>query len=97
MSMKDRTAAELATILEAVRDFPHSTGGMSQLDEATSRFRGTSPQYDEAQAAFSQARMAHKLSYTEATGHSDEAWNAAVAAAEQLANLLHLLGDRRPS
>lgn len=94
MTLMDRTAAELAGVLDGMEDFPHNTGGLSQLDEATMAFGQVSPYVAERQRAFSIARHAHMQSYrTETGGYSDEAWDRAMHAAHALADALRELGD----
>ena len=96
MDLKDRTAAELADALEVMDDFPHNTGGLSLLDEATMAFGRKSPDVAELQRAFANARYAHMRSYrTETGGYSDEAWDTAMAAAHSLAAALRELGGVR--
>lgn len=97
LELKDRTAAELADALEVMDDFPHNTGGLSMLDEATLAFGW---KYESvvgpAQRAFADARHAHMRSYRTATGnYSDEAWRKALDAAHALATALRGLGDTR--
>lgn len=77
--LTDRTAAELADALEVMDGFPHNTGRLSMLDEATLAYRRKSPRLAELQGAFGNARSAHMRSWsTEAQAYSDEAWRAAM-------------------
>jgi hypothetical protein len=94
--LDDRTAAQLADALEAMDGFPHNTGGLSVLDEATLEYGWRYPQVGAAQRAFANARHAHMRSYrTEAGSYSDEAWQRAMAAAHSLAAALRPLGGLR--
>lgn len=96
MSLKDCTAAELARSLEVMDDFPHNTGGLSLLDEATYAFGSKYPQVGDAQRAFADARHRHMRSYRSEIGnYSDEAWRTAMEAAHALAGALRPLGDTR--
>ena len=45
------TATELANCLETMDDFPHNTGGLSMLEEATITFGAKSSEVDQAQRA----------------------------------------------
>jgi len=94
--LKDATAAELARDLEVMEDFPHNTGGLSMLDEATLAFGWKYPEVGSAQRAFADARHAHMRSWsTGAQAYSDEAWRTAMDAALSLAAALRKLGDMR--
>ena len=94
--LKEKTAAELADALDVMDDFPHNTGGLSMLDEATLEFGWRYPTVGPAQQAFAAARDRHKRSYTTERGdYSDEAWQAALDAAHALAAALRPLGDTR--
>ena len=96
MDLKDSTAAELARDLDIMEDFPHNTGGLSQLDEATMAFGRENPRLADLQRAFATARYAHMRSYsTETQEYSDEAWRTAMDAAHALAGALRELGDMR--
>lgn len=96
MTLMDRTAAELAGMLDGMEAFPHNTGGLSMLDEATLAFGRKSQHVAELQRAFASARLAHMRSWsTEAQAYSDEAWRAAMAVARSLAAALRELGDAR--
>ena len=96
MDLKDCTAAELARDLEIMEDFPHNTGGLSMLDEATMAFGRKNQHVAELQRAFADARHAHMRSWsTEAQAYSDEAWRTAMTAARSLAATLRELGDMR--
>jgi hypothetical protein len=96
VTLMDCTAAQLADMLDGMEDFPHNTGGLSMLDEATLAFGRKSPRLAESQRAFGDARYAHMRSYTtEAQAYSDEAWSAAMTAAHALAAALRELGDAR--
>lgn len=95
MSLKDLTAAELADALAGTEHFPHSTGQLSMLDEATLAFTSKSTEIRKAQEAFAAARLAHRDSYHRAGHYTDEAWQRAVDAAQQLAALLRPLGGFR--
>ncbi|MET9263722.1 hypothetical protein [Amycolatopsis sp. NPDC004079] len=94
--LKGKSAVELADALETMESFPHNTGGLSMLDEATLAFGGKSAEIGEAQRTFSQARHAHKSSYSSASGgYSDDQWHQVMQAAHRLAALLRALGDVR--
>jgi hypothetical protein len=94
--LKDRSAAELADALDGMVNYPHNTGGLSMIDEATYAFGRRSQELAEAQRKFSDARHAHMRSYTTASGnYTDASWQAAMDAAHQLATLLRPLGDTR--
>jgi hypothetical protein len=94
--LQDATAAELAYDLEVMDDFPHNTGGLSMLEEATLAFGWKYDQIGPLQQAFAEARHAHMRSYRTETGaYSDEAWQRAMTAAHSLAAALRLLGDTR--
>ena len=94
--LKDATAAELARNLEIMADFPHNTGGLSMLDEATMAFGRDNPHVASLQRAFAEARHAHMRSYSSATcSYSDKAWRTAIDAARSLAAALRELGDVR--
>jgi hypothetical protein len=94
--LSDATATELARDLEVMKDFPHNTGGLSMLDEATLAFGWKYEQVGPAQRAFAEARHAHKRSYRTETGnYADEAWDRAMQAASALAAALRPLGDTR--
>jgi hypothetical protein len=96
--LMDKSAAQLADLLDGMRDFPHNTAGMSMLDEATIAFRDLSPAVREAQGAFGEARYRHARSYRGGpVGYSDESWAAALTAAGRLADMLRPLGDTRIS
>lgn len=96
MSLMDPTAAELADMLDGMEDFPHNTGGLSMLDEATISFGRVSPDLQALQCALSRARYAHMQSYRTETGnYSAEAWHRAMIAAHSLADALRELGDMR--
>ena len=69
--LTDRTAAELAAALEVMDDFPHNTGGLSMLDEATLAFGWKYEQVGPAQQAFAEARHAHMRSWS----HRDAAYS----------------------
>jgi hypothetical protein len=81
-------AVELAEALESMPDYPHSTGSLSQLDEASLRFAASSPEVRQAEREFSSARLAHMQSYQTGAGYSDEAWAGAMRAAMKLAAAL---------
>jgi hypothetical protein len=94
--LSDRTAAQLADALEVMDDFPHNTGGLSLLDEATLAYGWKYEQVGPAQRAFAEARHAHMRSYRTETGnYSSEAWDRAMQAARALADVLRPLGDTR--
>lgn len=94
--LTDRTAAQLADALEVMDGFPHNTGGLSLLDEATLAYGWKYEQVGPAQKAFAEARHAHMRSYrSEAGNYSDEAWDRAMQAAHALADALRPLGDTR--
>ena len=96
MSLQDCTAAELADMLDGVERFPHNTGSLSMLDEATLAFRRKDAGLAALQRKFASARLAHMSSWsTEAQAYSDEAWRAATEAAHSLAAALRELGDAR--
>lgn len=96
MDLKDCTAAELARDLDIMEEFPHNTGGLSMLDEATMAFGRKSQHVAELQRAFASARHAHMRSWsTELQSYSAEAWHAAMDAAHALAAALRELGDMR--
>lgn len=92
---KDANAAELAQMLDDMILFPHNTGGLSLLDEATGRFAGQFPELADAQKKFADARDAHKWEYSHDTSKQDQTWADAMTAAQQLAELLRPLGDTR--
>lgn len=93
---KESTAEELAGMLESMSSYPHNTGGLSMLDEATMAFGRRDGGVREAQQAFSISRHQHMRSYrTETGGYSDEAWEKAMGAARELAVLLRPLGGTR--
>jgi len=95
-TLGDRTAAELADALEVMPDYPHNTGGLSMLDEATLAFGWKYETVGPAQRAFAEARHAHMRSYRTETGnYTDETWNRAMQAAHALAAALRPLGDTR--
>lgn len=80
-----KSATELAGLLDTVEQFPHYTGLLSMLDEATLTYYRVRV----AQHKFSEARHAHKLSYNPDTGkYSDAAWLSAMEAAHALADAL---------
>jgi hypothetical protein len=92
----DLTPAELADALDMMERFPHNTGTLSMLDEATLEYGRKFPAIGSAQRAFSGARHAHMSSYrTETGGYSEEAWGKAMEAARNLAAALRPLGDAR--
>lgn len=95
---KDMTAAELADALSLPVGML-STGWLSMLDEATIAFGNLDAHIREAQSAFSQARSAHMRSWdapdAPAGDLSPQAWDRAVAAARELANVLRPLGEFR--
>jgi len=92
---QDLTPAELADALDMMERFPHNTGSLSMLDEATLAYRKY-PGVDRAQRAFAAARYAHMGSYRTETGnYDDEAWRKAMGAAHALAAALRPLGDAR--
>ena len=94
--LKDATATELARDLEIMAGFPHNTGGLSMLDEATMAFGRGNPRLASLQRAFADARHAHMRSWwTGAQAYSDEAWRTAMNAALSLAAALRELGDVR--
>ena len=96
MSLMDCTAAELADMLDAMDRYPHSTGSLSMLDEATISFGRVSADLQARQCALSHARYAHMRSYRTETGnYSDEAWTRVMDAARALAAALRELGDAR--
>lgn len=96
MSLMDHTAAEFADLLDGMEDFPHNTGGLSMLDEATMEFARVSPGVETVQRAFVTARFAHMQSYRPETGtYSAEAWQRAMTAAHSFAAALRELGDMR--
>jgi hypothetical protein len=91
--LKDRTAAELADLLEGMARHPHNTGGLSMLDEATFAFGRHGDDVARAQHAFSAARHAHMRSWDEGRQqYSEEAWQVAMLAAVTLAEALRPLG-----
>lgn len=94
MMMKDLTAVQLADALDDMHNFPHNTGGLSMLDEATTAYRHIASNLEAAQLAFARARDAHKRSAV-GDGYSDDAWQAAMEAGRRLAVLLRELGDFR--
>ncbi|HEY2086719.1 MAG TPA: hypothetical protein VGH54_11945 [Mycobacterium sp.] len=85
----DMTATQLADCLELAERFPGNTGGLSMLDEATLEFGWRYEAIGPVQKAFADARHAHLSS------RSPEAWDAAMAAARDLARALRPLGDFR--
>lgn len=90
------TARELADCLDLVPKFPHNTGALSQLDEATVAYRYKFPGIAGWQQAFADARHRHMRSYRSAVGnYTDESWQAAVDAAHGLAEAMRALGDLR--
>lgn len=94
--IKDRTAAELADLLESMARHPHNTGGLSMLDEATMAFGRYRDDIARAQQGFAAARHAHMHSWDEKRQqYSEEAWDKAMGAAGYLALLLRPLGDTR--
>jgi hypothetical protein len=96
MSLKDCSAAELADLLDDMERYPHNTGSLSMLDEATMAFGNVSPDLAGLQRAFADARYAHMRSYRTETGsYSGEAWDAAMTAAHSLAAALRELGNVR--
>lgn len=96
MDLKDMTAAELARCIEQTADFPHNTGALSMLDEASLAFGMKYPKVGEVQRAFADARHRHMRSYSASSGgYSDDAWNEAMTGALQLASELRSLGDTR--
>jgi hypothetical protein len=97
MSMfTDLTPAELADALDRAEQFPHNTGALSMLDEATMAYGRKYPAAAGPQQAFVTARYAHMRSYSTRTGsYSDEAWREATEAAHALAAVLRPLGDAR--
>ena len=95
-TLGDRTAAELADMLDGMERFPHNTGGLSLLDEATLALGWKYPDVGGPQKAFAEARYAHMRSYRTETGnYTDEAWTKAMDAAHALAAALRPLGDLR--
>jgi hypothetical protein len=94
--LKERSAADLAAALDAMQHHRHNTGGLSMLDEATLEFGWRYDTVGPAQQAFANARQRHMRSYTTERGnYSDEAWDAAIEAAQRLAAVLRPLGDTR--
>lgn len=94
--LKEMSAAQLADALDGMADFPHNTGGLSMLDEATLEFGWRYPTVGPAQQAFANARHRHMRSYTPERGnYTDESWVEAMEAAHQLAGALRPLGDTR--
>jgi hypothetical protein len=92
----DLAPAELADALDEMERFPHNTGALSMLDEATLAYGWKYPATDSAQRAFAAARYAHMGSYRAETGsYSDESWREAMRAAHALAEALRPLGDTR--
>jgi len=93
---QDSTPAELADMLDMMERFPHNTGSLSMLDEATMAYGRKYPAIDSARRAFAAARYAHMGSYRTETGnYSDESWRKAIEAAHALAAVLRPLGDAR--
>lgn len=92
----DWSAKRLAEELVNTCYWPHSTSGLSALDEATVAFGTKYPQVADAQRAFSQARIAHMRSWsTETRRYSDDAWDKVAEAAQRLADALRPLGNAR--
>lgn len=94
----DLTAAQLADCLDLVPKFPHNTGALSQLDEATTSYgwKFSDAEVSAAHHTFTEARFRHLHSYRRETGnYSDESWQQAVAAATELARAMRRLGDVR--
>jgi hypothetical protein len=94
--MMDLTPAELADALDMTERFPHNTGSLSMLDEATIAYGSKYPDIGSLQRAFASARLAHMNSYrTEYSDYSDAAWQRAMNAAHALAVALRPLGGAR--
>lgn len=94
--LMDSTAIQLADMLDGMEGFPHNTGGLSMLDEATLAFGRKSPHLAELQRVFGSARIAHMNSWSTAEqAYSQEMWQAAMDAAHALAAALRELGDVR--
>ena len=90
----DLTPAELADCLDMVGQFPGNTGALSQLDEATLAYGWRYATIGPPQRRLGAARHAYMRSYRpEAGDYAPEAWDAAVAAAGELAAALRPLGD----
>lgn len=86
VDLKDYTAEQLARALEVMDDFPHNTGGLSMLDEATMAWGGKYGHIAPLQKALADARHAHMRSYRSDIGnYSQEKWAEAIAAAHALA------------
>lgn len=94
MSLMDRTASELASMLDDMESAPHSTGSLSMLDEATLAFSRETPRLGELQRAFGIARITHLYSWSDGA-YSEQAWLTAMSAAHSLAAALRELGDAR--
>lgn len=91
---QDSTPAELADMLDLMERFPHSTGSLSMLDEATLAYGRKYPAINGPQRAFAAARHAHMDSYRTGRGnYTDESWREAMRAAHALADALRPLGD----
>ena len=83
----------LAEALDDLRNWPHSTAGLSMADEATLAYRSVSLELDQAHQEFRRARNVHKDAESGRTGYpTGRAWDEAMEAAGRLAELLRALG-----
>ena len=88
------TAAQLASLLDALGQSGTTTGWASMLDEAALPFMRHSAEVASASRAFSAARYALMRSYSTATeDYSPDAWNQLFDAGRELARALRPLGE----